>query len=109
MRISSTSENGRVDQCNQLIVHIQNVIDAGSGLSEFHPAFEAFEQLVQLSKGEQEKARSLQLEQRLTDRRNEVQAKIDRAFSQEVKALAEKIATLPQDNVAGVRRRVRRH
>ena len=95
------SENGRIDQCNQLIVKIQNVIEAGSGLSEFLPAFEAFEQLVKQSKGEQEKARFLQLEQSLIDRRNDVQSKIDTAFNQEVKGLADTIEALPHDNVAG--------
>jgi hypothetical protein len=95
------AESGRIDQCNQLIVKIQNVIEGGAGLAEFQPAFEAYELLVKQSKGEQEKARSLQIEQRLIDRRNEVQAAIDTAFSQEVKALAETIETLPQDSVTG--------
>ncbi len=95
------SESGRIDQCSQLIVQIQNVIEAGVSLSEFQPAFAAYELLVKQSKGEQEKARSLQLEQSLIDRRNEVQAAIDTAFSQEVKAVTETIETLPQDSVNG--------
>ena len=96
----SSDEKGRRSQITQRQISIQNVLDSNPALSDFPAAFAALEELQQLSKGEQEKAQFLQTEQRLTDRRGQVQKLVDDEFNRELTAASDEIARLPEDNVA---------
>jgi len=94
-----SAEKGRRSQITQRLTSIQNVIDGDSSLSEFPAAFETLEQVRTLSKGEQEKAQVLQTEQRLVDRRGQVQKLVDDEFNRELTAVSDDIERLPEDSV----------
>ena len=97
----SSSEKGRTGQLQQLLTQAQRAIDGNGTLPELADAFAALEQMKALSKGEQEKAQLLQTEQRLVDRRGEVQKRVDEAFNSELTAVTDKIEQLPADSVNG--------
>lgn len=99
--ILSSSEKGRSSQLQQLMASVQKVVGGTPSLAEFVPAFAALEQMKKISKGEQEKASLLQTEQRLIDKRGEVQNLVDVKFSEELSAISETVETLPADSVAG--------
>lgn len=95
----SSEEKGRRTQITQRLTSIQNFLESTPTLSEFPAVFETLEQLRQLSKGEQEKAQFLQTEQRLIERRGQVQKLVDDEFNRELLAVSDDIEQLPEDSV----------
>ncbi len=97
----TSAEQGRSSQLQQLLISVQKVIAGSPSIRDFGPAFSTLEQMKKISKGEQERAKFLQTEQQLVDKKGEVQKVVDAEFSQSLTEVSETIQALPGDSVTG--------